>query len=105
VVISGNIHGHLEDLTKLFTVALRDTDATAARDLNWLFIGCYVDHGRFSLNTFLLLARHQLGHPTGFFLLRLSHQSPWASPMCGFLEEILEVFDLLPLAALTDDDI
>jgi diadenosine tetraphosphatase ApaH/serine/threonine PP2A family protein phosphatase len=115
VVICGDIHGQYEDLMKLFQTALNDFRACPVRHLNWIFMGDYVDRGSFSLNTFLLLASHKLENPGGFFLLRGNHESRQISQTYGFYAEIvanysheglwvkcMEVFDLLPIAALTD---
>jgi diadenosine tetraphosphatase ApaH/serine/threonine PP2A family protein phosphatase len=118
VIICGDIHGQYEDLIKLFRTALQDSGANTVRDRRWIFMGDYVDRGRFSVNTFLLLATHKLENPQSFFLLRGNHESRMPTMQYGFMNEIvknyshtgvwtkfMEVFDLLPIAALTDNNV
>jgi diadenosine tetraphosphatase ApaH/serine/threonine PP2A family protein phosphatase len=118
VMICGDIHGQLEDLLKLFRVALEGIGVAAVKDINWVFMGDFVHRGQFSLNKFLLLALHKLANPTGFFVLHGNHDSRMVAQQYGFQQEILknysdtalwmkcmEVFDCLPKAAMTDEDI
>jgi diadenosine tetraphosphatase ApaH/serine/threonine PP2A family protein phosphatase len=114
VVICGDIHGQYEDLKKLFREALTGI-GTSPKDTQFIFMGDYVDRGKFSLNTFLLLASYKIENPHSFFLLRGNHESRQVTQQYGFQNEILgnyghtglwmkcmDVFDLLPIAALTD---
>jgi diadenosine tetraphosphatase ApaH/serine/threonine PP2A family protein phosphatase len=111
VCICGNVHGQYEDLKLLFEVA----DCPAMR---FVFMGDYVDHGKYSLNTFLLLAIYKIENPKSFFLLRGNHESRSVSQQYGFNQEIInnsghadswskcmKAFDLLPIVAVTDEDI
>jgi hypothetical protein len=110
-------HGQYEDLLELFRVALTDIgpDPTCA---NFLFMGDYVDRGHYSLNTLLLLLAYIIERPRQFTLLRGNHESRAISQMYGFMEECLgqyghggiwskcmDIFDLLPIAALTDENV
>jgi hypothetical protein len=90
VIICGDIHGQYEDLLKLFRISLQDFGSSSTvRDHNWIFMGDYIDRGRFSLNTFLLLAIHKLENPKHFFLLRGNHESRQTTLSYGFLNEIV----------------
>jgi diadenosine tetraphosphatase ApaH/serine/threonine PP2A family protein phosphatase len=118
VIICGDIHGQLEDLIKLFRTAVDGDDDRLIRERTWLFMGDYVDRGRFSLNTILLLATYKLENPTGFFLLRGNHESRSITQQYGFHREIgtnyghyslwlkcMDVFDLLPFGAVVAKDV
>jgi diadenosine tetraphosphatase ApaH/serine/threonine PP2A family protein phosphatase len=106
VVICGDTHGQYEDVQKL----LRETNYT--RERTYLFMGDYVDRGRFSVNTFLLLAIRKLQVPGRFFLLRGNHETRRITQMYGFYRECLDryghsgvwaqfmiAFDVLPYMA------
>jgi diadenosine tetraphosphatase ApaH/serine/threonine PP2A family protein phosphatase len=117
VIICGDIHGQYEDLRKLFDVALTPVGGDI-RAANFLFMGDYVDRGKFSLNTILLLFSYKIENPRGFTLLRGNHECRQVTQQYGFQEECMalyghdgiwarcmDVFDLLPIAALTDREI
>jgi hypothetical protein len=76
VIICGDIHGQYEDLVKLFRISLQSLNpSSTVKDHNWIFMGDYVDRGRYSLNTFLLLTTHKLENPNHFYILRGAHES------------------------------
>ena len=114
IIIVGDIHGQLYDLFNMFdTVAPK-----GAKTQRFLFMGDYVDRGRFSLETFLYLAAHKLKYPKQFFLLRGNHECRQVNQSYGFYSETLqnfghsgiwslcnEIFDLLPMAAVVDNKI
>ena len=111
IIICGDIHGQLYDLFQLFeTAAPRGIHTT-----KFLFMGDYVDRGRFSMETFAYLAAHKIKYPNSFFLLRGNHECRQVNQAYGFYAETLqnyghsgiwslcnEVFDLLPMGALID---
>jgi diadenosine tetraphosphatase ApaH/serine/threonine PP2A family protein phosphatase len=110
-VICGDIHGQYEDLQELFKQADPNND-------RFLFMGDYVDRGKYSLNTFLLLVTYKLQYPGQYYLLRGNHESRQVTQQYGFQQEIIssyghvslwtkamDIFDLLPYAALIDGDI
>jgi uncharacterized protein (UPF0128 family) len=81
-------------------------------------MGDCVDRGRLSLNNFFLLATHKRERPRHFFLLRRNHEARQVTQQDGFRAEILalyghtglstkcmRLFDLLPIAAVTDTDV
>jgi diadenosine tetraphosphatase ApaH/serine/threonine PP2A family protein phosphatase len=84
----------------------------------FLFMGDYVDRGYHSLHTFLFLCALKLQHPQAVHLLRGNHESRQISNRYGFYQECVlsyghaglwalcaDAFDLLPLAALVDQDV
>lgn len=112
ITICGDIHGQFDDLAYLF-------EATGNKDKDkYLFMGDYVDRGKFSLNTFIYLCCLKLKYPNNYFLLRGNHESRQVNQMYGFLAECTSqfghsgiwmlcngTFDLLPMAALIDHEI
>ena len=115
IVIVGDIHGQLEDLLHLFDCA-KDKGADV-QNTRYLFMGDYVDRGYYSMNTLLLLLVYKLKYG-GVYLLRGNHESRYTSQLYGFYNEVIlnyghagpwnlanDLFDLLPICALIDNDI
>jgi diadenosine tetraphosphatase ApaH/serine/threonine PP2A family protein phosphatase len=113
IIICGDLHGQYEDVELLLELAT----VTKGSD-KFLFMGDYVDRGHYSLNTFLLLTTYKLEYRTQYFLLRGNHETRQITRQYGFHQEVfrsyghygiwlrcMEVFDLLPYAALIDGDI
>ncbi|ORZ02891.1 Metallo-dependent phosphatase [Syncephalastrum racemosum] len=106
VKIVGDVHGQYTDLIRLFTMCGTPPSA------NYLFLGDYVDRGKQSLETILLLLCYKIKYPENFFLLRGNHECANVTRVYGFYDEckrrcnvkmwkvFVDVFNTMPIAAL-----
>ena len=81
VKIVGDVHGQYSDLIRLFEMCGFPPAA------NYLFLGDYVDRGKQSLETILLLLCYKIKYPENFFLLRGNHEcaNVTRGELCFFL--------------------
>ena len=68
VKIVGDVHGQYTDLIRMFEMCGFPPNS------NYLFLGDYVDRGKQSLETILLLLCYKLKFPENFFLVRGNHE-------------------------------
>ncbi|EJD55352.1 phospho protein phosphatase PPZ [Auricularia subglabra TFB-10046 SS5] len=106
VKIVGDVHGQYTDLIRLFEMCGFPPAA------NYLFLGDYVDRGKQSLETILLLLCYKIKYPENFFLLRGNHECANVTRVYGFYDEckrrcnikiwksFIDVFNCLPIAAV-----
>jgi len=111
IKIVGDVHGQYHDLLRLFEYGGYPPDA------NYLFLGDYVDRGRFSLETISLLLAYKIKYPENFFLLRGNHEAASINRLYGFYDEckrrysiklwkiFTDCFNCLPIAAIIDEKI
>ncbi|KAG0749851.1 hypothetical protein G6F57_003190 [Rhizopus arrhizus] len=106
VKVVGDTHGQYTDLIRLFEMGGFPPTS------NYLFLGDYVDRGKQSLETILLLFCYKIKYPENFFLLRGNHECANVTKVYGFYDEckrrlsakmwrtFVDVFNTLPIAAL-----
>ncbi len=105
VKIVGDVHGQYTDLIRMFEMCGFPPSS------NFLFLGDYVDRGKQSLETILLLLCYKLKFPENFFLLRGNHECANVTRVYGFYDEckrrcnvkiwktFIDTFNTLPVAA------
>ncbi|ROT39674.1 serine/threonine-protein phosphatase PP-Z [Sodiomyces alkalinus F11] len=106
VKIVGDVHGQYTDLIRMFEMCGFPPSS------NYLFLGDYVDRGKQSLETILLLLCYKLKFPHNFFLLRGNHECANVTRVYGFYDEckrrcnvkiwktFIDCFNTLPIAAI-----
>ena len=106
VKIVGDVHGQYTDLLRMFEMCGFPPNS------NYLFLGDYVDRGKQSLETILLLLCYKLKFPENFFLLRGNHECANVTRVYGFYDEckrrcniktwktFVDTFNCLPIASI-----
>ncbi|KAI5969582.1 pzh1 [Candida margitis] len=106
VKVVGDVHGQYGDLIRIFT------KCGFPPQTNYLFLGDYVDRGKQSLETILLLLCYKIKYPENFFLLRGNHECASVTRVYGFYDEckrrcniktwklFMDTFNTLPIAAI-----
>ena len=82
-------------------------------DVNYLFLGDYIDRGQFSIETILLLMCIKMKYAENFILLRGNHETRLINRIYGFYddlnkrfgtprlyEDFTKMFEMMPLTGL-----
>lgn len=111
IKVVGDVHGQFTDLMRILKLSGKPPET------NYLFLGDYVDRGKQSLETILLLLCYKIKYKDNFFMLRGNHESANVTKMYGFFDEckrrtssktwkmFIDVFNTLPFAAIIQDRI
>lgn len=113
VSVCGDLHGQFNDLLELFRVEGK------CPDVNYLFLGDFVDRGAFGVEVISLLCCLKLRYPRNIVLIRGNHESRGLTRIYGFYQECIrkygaassvwasftDLFETLPLGALVDGEI
>jgi len=114
VTVIGDIHGQFPDLKKILRLQkdFRDTQ------MNFVFLGDYVDRGKYSVLTIQLLFALKICYKDRVTLIRGNHETEQVSQTYGFREECIdrfgtshvwksfcEAFQYLNLAAVLDNNV
>ena len=111
IQVLGDIHGDLQTLVQIFE------EAGHPNRTNYLFLGDYVDRGKYGFEVIMLLLCFKILRPKNFFLLRGNHEDENVTRNYGFMEEMqrkqspamfklmVGCFNQMPVAALIADQI
>ena len=111
VNVCGDIHGQYSDLIRLFEAG------GYPPEVNYLFLGDYVDRGAQSIETICLLFCFKIKCSNNFFLLRGNHECASLNREYGFYDEckrryniklwkkFVDVFNCMPYTAIVEDKI
>ena len=82
LVICGDIHGQFHDLLRIIQ------KCGDPANVNYLFLGDYIDRGFRSIDTIILLFCYKILYPQNIFLLRGNHEISFVNYCRGFLDDI-----------------
>ena len=114
--IIGDTHGQYFDVNHMFEKAI--DGRYDLKNTSLLFLGDYVDRGRWGLEIVMFLYSLKLNYPKTIFLLRGNHETAAMTESYTFRDEVLdkynddedlyeaflESFEALQLAAVVNDD-
>jgi serine/threonine-protein phosphatase PPG1 len=81
ITLVGDIHGQFYDLLEIFRIG------GSVPNINYLFLGDYVDRGAHSVETIILLGLLKLKHPNRITLIRGNHENKVTTQTYGFYTE------------------
>lgn len=112
IYVIGDIHGNLQSLVKLIEVIGEKNPKLV------IFLGDIVDRGSYQLECLILVLALKIIEPNRYFLLRGNHETLEMNQYYGFFQdfmsrfkdqskfnEILSIYDILPICAVINDNI
>ena len=86
--IFGDVHGQFADLQRFFSAYGSPNPYTGDVEyVNYLFLGDYVDRGKYSLEVITFLVALKICHPREVVLLRGNHEDAQVNALYGFRSE------------------
>jgi protein phosphatase len=110
-LIVGDLHGQIFDLLRIL---LAYGDPSRSR---YLFLGDLVDRGEFSIEVVIVVFLMKVIWPSQVFIIRGNHEFSQMCSKCGYLTQMLEVYNFpayqatldvfawLPMAAVIDSNV
>ncbi|BFU25884.1 Ser/Thr protein phosphatase family protein [Entamoeba histolytica HM-1:IMSS-B] len=83
IIVVGDIHGQLYDLLRIF---LREG---YPGEINYLFLGDYVDRGKYGVEVLCLLYALKIKYPDNIHFIRGNHECAYMNRLFGFQNECL----------------
>lgn len=109
VNVCGDIHGQITDLVEILS------SGGLPPDSRYLFLGDYVDRGKYGTEVITALLGLKALYPTQVYILRGNHETESICRMYGFFDEVkrrfsvklfkefTDVFNCFPISALIED--
>ena len=88
IKICGDFHGQFHDVLSLFETC------GSPSACKYLVMGDFVDRGKNSLETILLLMAYKVRHPTQMFLIRGNHECESINKQYGFFDECKRKYNI-----------